>query len=91
MEVHVFLFEHRHGRDVTVHASAELAYAVAAEIARRDWDEARAFDATLPPTPPTQDVEAVERYFAALEGIESYEIKSCLVQGPSPAPARSSA
>ena len=81
MDVHVFVFEHRHGRDITVHASAELAYAAAAEIARRDWAEARQRDKTLPASPPADDVETVEMYFAAQEGEEFYEIAGCEVEG----------
>ena len=81
MEVHVFVFEHRHGRDITVHASAELAYAAAAKIARRDWAEARQRERALAMRPPAGDVEAVEMYFAAQEGVEFYEIAGCEVRG----------
>jgi len=35
MDVYMFVFEHRHGRDISAHSSAELAYADAAKIARR--------------------------------------------------------
>jgi hypothetical protein len=89
MEVHVFVFEHRHGRDITTHASTELAYAAAAKIARRDWAEARQRDKTLPASPLADDVEAVEMYFAAQEGEEFYEIVGCDVEGV-PAPAEAS-
>lgn len=81
MDVHVFVFEHRHGRDISVHASGGAAYASAAAIARRDWAEARQRETTLPAIPPPQDVEAVEMYFAAQEGEESYEIVVCAVEG----------
>jgi len=81
MDVHVFVFEHRHGRDISVHASAGAAYASAAAIARRDWAEARKREMTLPESPPPDDVEAVEMYFAAQEGDESYEIAVCPVDG----------
>jgi hypothetical protein len=81
MDVHVFVFEHRHGRDITVHASAEAAYEAAAEIARRDWAEARQHDKSLPAGSPADDVEAVEMYFAAREGTEFYEIVGCDVEG----------
>ncbi len=81
MDVHVFVFEHRHGRDITVHTSAKLAYAATAKIARRDWAEARRSDKTLPASPPTDDVEAVEMYFGAQEGREFYEIAVCPVEG----------
>ena len=81
MDVHVFVFEHSHGRDITVHASAALAYGAAAKIARRDWAEARQCDKTLPASPPADDIEAVEMYFAAQEGEELYEIAGCEVAG----------
>jgi hypothetical protein len=81
MDVHVFVFEHRHGRDITVHASAELAYEAAVSIARRDWAEARRREQTLPASPPADDTEAVEMYFAAQEGEEFYEIAACEVEG----------
>lgn len=81
MDVYVFVFEHRHGRDITAHASAELAYADAATIARRDWAEACQRDESLPASPPADDVEAVEMYFAAQESEECYEIAACPVEG----------
>lgn len=81
MDVYVFVFEHRHGRDISAHASSELAYADAAKIARRDWAEARRRDDSLPASPPADDVEAVEMYFAAQEGEEFYEIAVCPVEG----------
>jgi hypothetical protein len=88
MEVHVFVFEHRHGRDITVHASAEAAHAAAAKIARRGWAEARRREETLSESPPAADTEAVEMYFAA-QGEEFYEIVGCPVEGLGPAPAGS--
>jgi hypothetical protein len=81
MEVHVFVFEYPSGRDISVHASAELAYAAAAKIARRDWTEARRRDPTLPAEPPPTDVEAVEMYFEAQRDFEYYEIAGCRVEG----------
>lgn len=81
MEVHVFVFEHRHGRDITAHASEEHALASAAEIARRDWEEARLGDPSLSSRPPRSDADAVELYFAAQEGVESYEICGCEIEG----------
>jgi hypothetical protein len=81
MDVHVFVFEHRHGRDITVHASTEAAYEAAAKIARRDWAEARQSERTLPASPPADDIEAVEMYFEAREGHEFYAIVSCEIEG----------
>lgn len=86
MEVHVFVFEHRHGRDISAHATAELAYAAAATIARRDWADARFCDKTLPESPPADDAEAVEMYFEARAGHEFYAIVTCAVEGAQATP-----
>jgi hypothetical protein len=85
MHVYVFVFEHRHGRDVSAYASEELAVAEGARIAREWWEEARERDPSLPVKPPTSDAEAFELYFAAQEGVEFYEIASCVVEGIEPA------
>lgn len=87
MEVHVFVFEHRHGRDVTAYASEELAVAEGARIAREWWSEARERDPSLPEKPPARDAEAMELYFEAQDGYEFYEIAGCPVQGAEPAAA----
>jgi hypothetical protein len=81
MDVHVFVFEHRHGRDVSAYASEELAVAEGARIAREWWFEGREQDASLPEHPPAADAEAMELYFAAQEGREFYEIVGCDVEG----------
>ena len=87
MDIHVFVFEHRHGRDITVHACHEAAYEAAARIARRDWAEAREREPSLPESPPADHVEAVDAYFTAQEGVEFYEIVGCQVVGvPAGAP-----
>lgn len=87
MEVHVLIFEHRHGRDVSAHATEELAVAEAAEIARRWWSEARRRERSLPAAPPGSDAEAMSLYFAAQEGEELLEIAGCEVGPPQPPPA----
>lgn len=87
MHVHVFVFEHRHGCDISVHAGHESAYAAAARIARRDWAEARVREPSLPESPPADDARAVDAYFDAQVGVESYEIVGCEVEGiPAGAP-----
>lgn len=83
MDVYVFVFRHRHGRDITVHATAELAIATAARVARNWWSEARERDPSLPEGPPARDSEAMEMYFEAQDGYEFYEIASCEVEGSS--------
>ena len=80
MEVHVLIFEHRDGRDITVHASRQRAVAVLGRIVRDGWAEARECDGFLPASPPDSDAEAIESYFAAQEE-ESYEIAECRVGG----------
>jgi hypothetical protein len=85
MEVHVFVFEHRHGRDVTAYGSEELAVAEGARVAREWWEEARRLEPSLPPKPPGSDAKALELYFDAQEGHEFYEIVACEVQGAEPA------
>jgi hypothetical protein len=81
MDVYVFVFEHRHGRDVTAYTSEELAVAEGARVAREWWSEAHEQDASLPERPPADDAEAMEIYFAAQEGREFYEIAACPVEG----------
>lgn len=81
MDVHVCVFEHRHGRDVSVFVKEELAVAEGARIARQWWSEAREQDATLPERPPADDAEAMELYFAAQDGREFFEIATCSVEG----------
>lgn len=81
MEVHVVVFEHRHGCDISAYASNELAVAEGARIARTWWPEARRLDSTLPEEPPEADSEAMDLYFAAQDGVETYQIASCALQG----------
>ena len=81
MEVHVFVFEHRHGRDVTAYASEELAVAEGARIAREWWSEARERDSSLPEKPPVRDDKAMELYFEAQDGYEFCEVARCPVHG----------
>jgi hypothetical protein len=85
MDIYVFVFEHKFGRTVSAFNSEDLAVAEGGQIARRWWSEARKFDTSLPQEPPAADGEAVELYFAAQAGVESYEIVACQVQGFEPA------
>lgn len=77
MEVHVVIFEHRHGCDISAYANSELAVAEGARIARTWWPEARRLDSSLPEEPPAADAEAMELYFRAQEGYEAFEIARC--------------
>jgi hypothetical protein len=81
MHVYVFIFEHRHGRDVSAHASEGLAVTEAARIAREWWGEARERDRSLPSKPPAADAEAFELYASAQDGVEFLEITGCVVEG----------
>jgi hypothetical protein len=85
MEVYVSVYEHRHGTDVSVHRSEQLAIGAAAEIAREWWGEARERDETLPARPPSSDAEAISLYFEAQEGFEFHQIRRCEVAGLEPA------
>jgi hypothetical protein len=81
MEVHISVFEHRHGRDISAYAREDLAVAEGGRVAREWWSEAREQDASLPECPPADDGEAMELYFAAQEGREFFEIAHCPVEG----------
>lgn len=81
MEVHVVVFEHRHGCDVSAYGSRELALAEGARIAREWWSEARERDRSLPELPPAADHEAMDLYFAAQQGTEHFEIAACPLEG----------
>lgn len=81
MDVFVSVFDHQHGRDVCAYAEAEAPVAEGARVPREWWIQARERDESLPEVPPTDDAEAMELYFTALEGLESFEIVLCPVQG----------
>jgi len=81
MEVHICVFEHRHGRDISAYADEDLAVAKGGRVAREWWSEAREQDASLPEHPPADDGEAMELYFAAQEGREFLEIAHRPVEG----------
>lgn len=60
--VHVVIYEHRHGQDVTVHATPEGAERRKVGLAREYWDEVAGRDG-CPETAPEDDAEAVGLYF----------------------------
>jgi hypothetical protein len=76
MQVHVFIWEHCHGTDCSVHTTMGAAEQAAAEVARRWWDEARARDRELPKSAPQDDREAIDLYFAAQEEFEHYQLRT---------------
>jgi hypothetical protein len=82
MHVYVSVFEHRHGRDISAYASEELAVAEGARIARQWWGEAREREPSLAEQAPASDAEALELYFAARDGVESFEIARVRRRGP---------
>jgi len=81
VEVLVFLYGHRHGHDISVYVSEELAVAEGARIARQWWSQARDRDASLPGRPPEEDLKAFELYFEAMRGFEYCEMFVCPVEG----------
>jgi hypothetical protein len=84
--VHVLSWSHRRGETITVHATAELAEAAAAGIARRNWHEAagRVSAGYLPVIPAgLADAEVARLYFEAMADLESYLITAASVEGAS--------
>jgi hypothetical protein len=63
-EVHVLEWVHRHGNEVTVHATLDGLVAEKASIARNGWDRLRAIYPELPVDPPEDDAAAAEMYFS---------------------------
>jgi len=79
-QVHVLVYEHRHGMDLSAHASHEAAFAALAEIAREWWQE-RA-DREAPADCSTlSDEEVVEAYFEGHEN-EFYTLEAKEVAFP---------
>lgn len=60
---HVVIVEHRHGADVFVCATRDLADQAAAAYVRDNWAEERARGAELPARIPRNDAKAVADYF----------------------------
>ena len=87
--VHVLSWSHRQGETITAHATAELAEAAAARIARRNWHEAacRVSAGYLPVIPAgLSDAEVARLYFEAMADLESYVITAAGVEGASSRP-----
>lgn len=78
--VYVVIYEHRHGMDVSAHASHGQAYAAVAEIARTWWPE-RADRAVPEDCSALSDQEVVDAYFEGHEG-EFYWIEDAKVDFP---------
>ena len=78
--VHVVIYEHRHGMDVSAHASHAQAYAAVADIARTWWQE-RADRAAAEDCSALSDEEVVGAYFEGNEG-EFYSIEETTVDFP---------
>jgi hypothetical protein len=82
--IHVLSWSHRQGETITAHATAELAEAAAARIARRNWHEAagRVSAGYLPVIPAgLADAEVTRLYFEAMADLESYVITAAGVEG----------
>jgi hypothetical protein len=79
-EVFVVIYEHRHGMDVSAHASHGQAYAAVAEIARTWWNE-RADRSAAGDCSALSDEEVVDAYFTGNQG-EFYAIEEAKVDFP---------
>jgi len=79
-EVFVVVYEHRHGMDVSAHASHGQAYAAVADIARTWWHE-RADRSAAAEFSSLSDEEVVDAYFTGNEG-EFYTIEPAKVDFP---------
>jgi hypothetical protein len=80
--VYVLLYSHRHGDDISVYASYDLARAGLAGICREWWNDARAGDDSFPASPDgLSDDEVIARYFNAMDSTESWEITEAAVHG----------
>ena len=80
MEVWFLLINHRHGVDITIHATQDSAYAGLVQYCRDEWENEFA-DANPPATPPEDDDELIDQYFENVDD-ETYEIDYRPVLGP---------
>lgn len=86
-QVWVLEYNHKHGTDVTAHATEQAARLAAAQIARDFWEDVAG--PGMPADPDTlDDEEATRLYFEACGDHESYHIRGLDVTG-SQAPAPS--
>lgn len=83
MQVHVLVFEHEHGSDVSVHTSPAGARNKAAAIARQGWEEARQKGTRpeLPEESPANDSDAIALYFQAQEERERFHVHTTQIDG----------
>lgn len=79
---HVFTLtiDHRHGTDVYVNATEEGRLGALYGYACAWWADARRGDDTLPAAPPEDADDAIDLYFDALGGEESYSLDEVVVQ-----------
>lgn len=73
MNVYVAIYEHRHGRDVSVFNTAESAEALRQRIAA-DWWETEMQGADMPEDPSI----AADDYFGTVDG-EYFDVQACEV------------
>lgn len=66
-------WSHRHGEDIAVHTTSDLAYGWMADICRRDWDDEINGRGKPDRQPPEDDREVITEYFEEVES-ESYSI-----------------
>jgi len=85
MQVHVLVFEHEQGSDVSVHTNPAEARKKAAAIARESWAYAREKGTRpeLPEEPPADDSDAIALYFQAMEERERFHVHTTQIdEGP---------
>jgi len=80
-QVFVVIYEHRHGMDVSAHASHAEAYAAVAGIARTWWKDDRADRSAVEDCSVLSDEEVVEAYFEGNER-EFYTLSESKVDFP---------
>ena len=80
-DVHVLVYSHRRGDDITVHHSIAQARAALAGIAREWWHEITGYDGVPPSPDGLTDDQAIETYFGRQED-ERYQIAAARVPQP---------
>jgi len=76
--IYLLTIDHRDGSTVSVHATEEGARKALAAHVRDQWPSDLPPDSSLPTSPDgLSDEDAIRAYYAAMEGLEAYDIE-CL-------------
>jgi len=90
-EVWILEYQHKHGTDLTAHATEEAARLAAAQIARDFWEDVASWHPEMPATPDgLSDEDATRIYFANFDA-EDYHIHGLDVTGADVAPLQARA